>query len=139
MLPAGVHDLTPGGTAVRAVRANNHSPLLSPFPFAATAPLMRRASWPRRVGAQRRCAHTLVRRATMRPHAWLMDAIELRAYRHTIETVNSQLEKMGIERLYTRTNAGFERKVHATLIARICTNMNGQSRYVMIDTKRFAL
>ena len=100
---------------------------------------MRRASWPRRVGAQRRCAHTLVRRATMRPHAWLMDAIELRAYRHTIETVNSQLEKMGIERLYTRTNAGFERKVHATLIARICTNMNGQSRYVMIDTKRFAL
>jgi hypothetical protein len=139
MLPAGLHDLTPGGTAVRAVRANNHSPLLSPFPFAATAPLMRRASWPRRVGAQRRCAHTLVRRATMRPHAWLMDAIELRAYRHTIETVNSQLEKMGIERLYTRTNAGFERKVHATLIARICTNMNGQSRYVMIDTKRFAL
>jgi hypothetical protein len=32
MLPAGVHDLTPGGTAVRAVRANNHSPLLSPLP-----------------------------------------------------------------------------------------------------------
>ena len=28
-----------------------------------------------------------VRRATMRPHAWLMDAIEVRAYRHTIETV----------------------------------------------------
>ena len=102
MLPAGVHDLTPGGTAVRAVRANNHSPLLSPFPFAATAPLMRRASWPRRVGAQRRCAHTLVRRATMRLHAWLMDAIELRAYRHTIETVNSQLEKMGIERASSR-------------------------------------
>jgi len=44
----------------------------------------------------------------MRPHAWLMDVIELRAHRHTIETVNSQLEKMGIERLYARTNAGFE-------------------------------
>jgi hypothetical protein len=53
-----------------------------------------------------------------------MDAIELRAYRHTIETVNSQLEKMGIERLYARTNAGVELKVHATLIALICTNMN---------------
>ena len=62
------------------------------------------------------------RRATMRPHAWFMDDIELRAY--TIETVNSQLEKMGIERLYARTNAGFDLKVHATLIALICTNMN---------------
>ncbi len=40
------------------------------------------------------------------------------------ETVNSQLEKMGIERLYARTNAGFELKLHATLIALICTNMN---------------
>jgi transposase, IS4 family len=60
----------------------------------------------------------------MRPHAWFMDAIELREYRHTIETVNSQREKMGIERLYARTNAGFELKVRATLIALICTNMN---------------
>jgi hypothetical protein len=65
-----------------------------------------------------------VRRATMRPHAWCMDAIELRAYRHTIETVNSQLEKMGSERLYARTNTGFELKVYATLIALICTNTN---------------
>jgi hypothetical protein len=65
-----------------------------------------------------------VRRANMRPHAWFLDAIELRAYRHPIETVNRQLEKMGIERLYARTNAGFELKVHATLIALICTNMN---------------
>jgi len=51
-----------------------------------------------------------VRRATMRPHAWLMDAIEVRAYRHTMETVNRHLEQMGSERLYARTNAGFERK-----------------------------
>jgi len=47
----------------------------------------------------------------MRPHAWLMDAIEVRAYRHTIETVNRRLEKMGIERLPRGANAGFERKV----------------------------
>ena len=66
--------------------------------------------------------------ATVRPHAWLMDAIEVRAYRHTMETVNRHLETMGSERLYARTNAGFELKVHATLIARICTNMNEQSR-----------
>jgi len=65
-----------------------------------------------------------VRRANMRPHAWCMDDIALRAYRHPIETVNSHLETMGIERLYARTNAGVELKVHATLIALICTNMN---------------
>ncbi len=65
-----------------------------------------------------------VRRATMRPHAWLMDAIALREDRQTMETVNRHLEKMGIERLYARPNARFERKVHATLIALICTNMN---------------
>ena len=51
-----------------------------------------------------------VRRATMRPHAWCMDAIEVRAYRHTIETVNSQLEKMGAGRLTAGANAGFELK-----------------------------
>ena len=60
----------------------------------------------------------------MRPHAWLMDAIEVRAYRHTIETVNRHLEKIGSERLPRGANAGFELKVHATLIALICTNMN---------------
>ena len=51
-----------------------------------------------------------MRRATMRPHAWLMDAIEVRAYRHTIETVNRHLEKIGSERLPRGANAGFERK-----------------------------
>jgi len=75
-------------------------------------------------GVRSGAAPVQVRWATMRPHAWGMDAIALRAYRHPIETVNSQLEKMGIERLYARPNAGFELKVHATLIALICTNMN---------------
>ncbi len=51
-----------------------------------------------------------VRRATMRPHAWCMDAIALRAYRHTIETVNRHPEQMGSERLPRGANAGFERK-----------------------------
>ncbi|MBO9336004.1 MAG: hypothetical protein J7455_15110, partial [Roseiflexus sp.] len=45
-------------------------------------------------------------------------------HRIAIETVNSQLEKMDIERLHARTNAGFELKVHATLVALICTNTN---------------
>jgi Transposase DDE domain len=65
-----------------------------------------------------------VRKANMAPHAWFLDELELREYRHTIETVNSQLEKMGLERLHARTNPGLELKVHASLIALACTNVN---------------
>jgi len=57
----------------------------------------------------------------MRPHAWFMDAIELREYRHTIETVNSLLEKMGIERLHRGANAGFELKAPSS--AAHCTHL----------------
>lgn len=45
-------------------------------------------------------------------------------YRPDIETVNSQLEKMGIERLYARTNPGFFLKVHASMFALACSNLN---------------
>jgi hypothetical protein len=38
-----------------------------------------------------------VRRANMQPHEWFPDDIELRDYRHTIETVNSQCEKIGLD------------------------------------------
>jgi hypothetical protein len=65
-----------------------------------------------------------VRRANMAEHEWFLDEIELREYRHTIETVNSQCEKMGLERLYARTNGGLELKVLASLIALTCTNLN---------------
>ena len=65
-----------------------------------------------------------IRKANMAAHAWFMDELELAEYRHTIETVNSQLEKMGVERLYARTNSGLELKVHASLIALTCTNFN---------------
>ena len=64
------------------------------------------------------------RRKNMVPHEWFMDDIELHDYRHTIETVNSQLEKMGVERLYARTNQGFELKLHASLIALACSNFD---------------
>lgn len=63
-----------------------------------------------------------VRRKNMQPHAWFLDEMELREYRHTIETVNSQAEAMGLERLHARTNAGFELKVHASLLALQCSN-----------------
>jgi hypothetical protein len=45
------------------------------------------------------------------------DKLALRAYRPRVETTNSQLEAMGIQRLHARTNPGFELKVHASLLA----------------------
>lgn len=65
-----------------------------------------------------------IRKANMLPHPWFLDELELQEYRHTIETVNSQLEKMGVERLHARTNAGLELKVHASLMALACTNLD---------------
>lgn len=57
-----------------------------------------------------------IRRKNMLPHDWI-DEYDLRQYRMSIETTNSQLESMGIERLHARTNIGFEIKVHASLLA----------------------
>ncbi len=65
-----------------------------------------------------------VRRKNMKAHSWFLDELELREYRHTIETVNSQAEAMGLERLHARTNGGVEVKVHASLIALQCWNAN---------------
>lgn len=65
-----------------------------------------------------------IRKVNMQPHEWFLDELELREYRHTIETVNSQLEKMGVERLHARTNSGLELKVLASLVALACTNFN---------------
>ena len=62
-------------------------------------------------------------RANMKSLDWA-DEFDLDLYRHTIETVNSQLEKMGVERLYARTNPGFMLKVQASMIALACTNLN---------------
>jgi hypothetical protein len=64
-----------------------------------------------------------LRRDNMQPHAWV-DEYDLRLYRRRIETVNSQLESMGIERLHARTNLGFEIKTHASLLALAFTNLN---------------
>lgn len=64
-----------------------------------------------------------IRKDNMTPHAWAED-YDLRTHRHTIETRNSQLESMGLERLRARTNRGLELKVHASLIALAWTNAN---------------
>ena len=63
------------------------------------------------------------RRKNMTPLAWA-DEYDLRQVRHTIETLNSQLESMGVERLHARTILGMELKVHASLIALAVTNLN---------------
>ncbi len=63
-----------------------------------------------------------IRKKNMAPHTWA-DEYDLAQYRKSIETVNSQLESMGVERLRARTNAGLEIKVHASLIALWHTQM----------------
>lgn len=62
-----------------------------------------------------------LRKANMRPNLWA-DKLVLRDHRLRIETSNSQLEAMGIQRLHARTNPGFELKVHASLFALAMTN-----------------
>ena len=61
------------------------------------------------------------RRANMRPNLWA-DKLAIRECRKRIESLNSQLEAMGVQRLRARTNAGFELKVHASLLALACAN-----------------
>ena len=51
------------------------------------------------------------------------DAKLIDTHRRMIETVNSQLEKMGLQRLPARTKAGIALKVLASLIAVAFTNL----------------
>jgi hypothetical protein len=50
------------------------------------------------------------------------DSCLIRQYRPRIETLNSQLEKMGLQRLHARTNQGFALKILASLFAVALTN-----------------
>lgn len=61
------------------------------------------------------------RKKNMWPNT-LEDAIDLKECRQRIETVNSQLEAMGVQRLRARTNEGLELKVRASIFALICKN-----------------
>lgn len=51
------------------------------------------------------------------------DAHLIQTHRSMIETVNSQLEKMGLQRLHARTNSGIALKVLASLVALTFTNL----------------
>jgi hypothetical protein len=46
----------------------------------------------------------------------------IQRFRKRIETVYSQLEAMGIQRLRARTRGGFMNKTHASLLALAITN-----------------
>jgi hypothetical protein len=62
-------------------------------------------------------------RKNMAPLAWA-DEYDLRQVRHAIETLYSQLESMGVQRLHARTIQGMDLKVHASLIALAVTNLD---------------
>jgi hypothetical protein len=57
----------------------------------------------------------------MAPNSWA-DDFDLALYRKRIETVYSQLESMGLQRLHARTNLGFDLKTWASLLALAFTN-----------------
>lgn len=61
-------------------------------------------------------------KANMQPNSF-EEWCGLREYRHSIETVNSQLEKMGIQSLHARTNQGLSLKVLACMLALTCINL----------------
>jgi hypothetical protein len=63
-----------------------------------------------------------VRRTNMPPNSWA-DDFDLRLYRKRIETVYSQMEKMGIQSLHARTNPGFDLKAWSSLLALAFTNI----------------
>jgi hypothetical protein len=61
-------------------------------------------------------------RKNMPPNSWA-DEYDMRQYRKRIETVYSQMEKMGVQRLHARTNGGFDLKAWASLLALAFTNI----------------
>jgi hypothetical protein len=66
----------------------------------------------------------------MRPNLWA-DKLAIREFRKCIETLNSRLEAMGLQRLRSRTQAGLEIKVHASLLALVYLNASQQSGYLV--------
>jgi DDE family transposase len=114
LLPASWHDLTPLPELTASLP--NGAKLFGDKGYV-SQPL---ADFVQAMGGVRLIAHP---RDNMQPLAW-WDEVELHDQRHTIETVHSQLEKMGVERLHARTNDGLFAKVHASVIALAFTNLD---------------
>ena len=62
------------------------------------------------------------KRKNMAPNDWA-DDYDLAIYRKRIESVYSQLEAMGLQRLHARTNLGFDLKAFASILALAFTNI----------------
>jgi hypothetical protein len=60
----------------------------------------------------------------MKEQNTLTEFFALQRYRKGIETLNSQLESMGMQRLKARTNEGFFIKVQASLLALILSSLD---------------
>jgi len=114
LLPAGYHDLTPihellyglpPGAWVYADKAYNSAP---------DEASIRDDTGVRLVP---------IRKDHMIPHT-AAERAGVRTFRTAIETVNSQAEAMGMQHLRARTNAGFDLKVWASVLALTCANIN---------------
>ena len=107
ILPGGLHDLTPiyelsyellAGSKLLGDKGYNDAPA-------------------EEILAQAGVRLVPIRKKNMKKqHDW-EDEYDLRQHRKGIETVNSQLESMGINRLKARTNDGFYIKVLASMLA----------------------
>ncbi len=64
------------------------------------------------------------RRKNMKEQNTLAEFFALQRYRKSIETLNSQLESMGTQRLRARTNQGFFIKLNASLLALVLSNLD---------------
>jgi hypothetical protein len=62
------------------------------------------------------------KRKNMAPNTWA-DDYDLAHFRKRIESVYSQLEAMGVQRLHARTNLGFELKAFASILALAFSNI----------------
>jgi hypothetical protein len=114
LLPAAYHDLTPVHELTVALPSGARVFADKGYIDKKTAASILKDTGVRLIAKPRR---------NMRPLDWI-DEYDLDHFRRRIETINSQLESMGIERLHARTSAGFEIKVHASLLALSFINLN---------------
>jgi hypothetical protein len=112
MLPAGLHDLTP---------IHELTWLLPPWCWLLGDKGYNTEADEATIWEDTRVRFVPIRKANMEPNP-LEERVALRTHRKTVESVNSQLERMGLEHLYARSNAGFELKVQASLLALFVLN-----------------
>lgn len=118
LLPASWHDLTPvrdltvglpEGASVYADKAYVSAPMKEELKTkVADIPVIQFVTY---------------QRANMKVKNTQEERWWLKKYRGRIETANSQLENMGIQRLHARTNQGLSIKVLSSLLALVCINL----------------